>query len=232
MSNIVIRFLFVSLFVPSLTYGQSIDIDNVNMGRDVKSLTVSKVDDIKIERLPKGCIKKSGWWFLHKKKGIDCFALQVEGLFINDGHETKLEKPLWLASFETIKEAKEFSTLLSGNGREFNAKYDSVMIFGLASITYLHYPLPKNKIQLKVAGDLGQDEIFLVSRVSIPFNVYNSWNWSRLGLRVDNFEKNIELEKEITELGIKPTWKIDYSRTFLIFTQVTSKIYIIGIEKN
>jgi len=50
--------LFVSLFVPSLTYGQS--IDNVDIGRDVKSLTISKVDDIKIEKLPKGCIKKSG----------------------------------------------------------------------------------------------------------------------------------------------------------------------------
>jgi len=167
-----------------------------------------------------------------QKRGIDCFALQVEGLFINDGHETKLEKPLWLASFETIKEAKEFSTLLSGNGREFNAEYDSMTIFGLASITYLNYPLPKNKIQLKVADDLGQDEIFLVSKVSIPFNVYNSWGLSRLGFRIANFEKNIELEKAITELGIKPTWKIDYSRTFIVFTQVTSKIHFIGIEKN
>lgn len=225
--NFGIASLFLSLIFTVEIHGQTKDIDTPDLTRDMKTVTLIRIANPQVERLPKACTAKRGRWIFEREARVDCYALQVDGFVKDEKDENRIEYPLSISIFDTIEEAKSFARNMS---EQIIKDKDSLTIFKSPSVTFLSFPVSKNQILPTV----DPQKVFIVSRIEIPIDIFNLFSVpvgdigdfiSLKDIRDFDFTKTTteDLKKILEAKDIKPVTLV-YTRSFIIFTQVTSKI--------
>ena len=211
--------LLFSLILVANVDGQTIDGPDIT--KDIKTTTLSRIENPRVEKLSKACIKKRGKWIFKREALVDCFSLQVDGFFIRGAVEDRVEKPLFISVFDTVEEAKNFVRVFN---RQIIKDRDWVTIFKPALVTFLQFPVPKNQISPSLFAE-NSEEIFIVSSVVASFEYWNVLNIpsGRYGIIDATKAPTEELMQIFKNEEIKPI-SLAYERRFVIFSQVGSRI--------
>lgn len=164
--NVGIAPLFLLMVFVVEVSGQVNNTDTPDLIRDMRVVTLSRIENSKVERLSDACTTKRGRWIFRGEAKIDCFALQIDGFVKDETGESRMEYPLFISTFETIEEAEDFA--LNINGRIVKDK-DSLIMFKFSAVTFLSFPVPRSYI----LPALGSQKIFIVSRVETTIDTFD-----------------------------------------------------------